>query len=189
MSTFLMMLGMLVAAFVIAGIGTLRKEEESGRLEVGLSSSRSRASWLGVHVLVVLAGALVVGLVGAVSLGVTTAASLGDDAWVADVLEGSLAHGAAVLLFAGLAVALLGWRPRWHGLAWAALAAGAVLAYLGPGFDLPDPLLDASPFLAVGRDVVGEGASTTGVVVLLVLAVLLTVAGFVGFRRRDVPVV
>lgn len=189
MSTFLMMLGMLVAAFVIAGIGTLRREEESGRLEVGLSSQRSRASWLGVHVLVVLAGALVVGLVGAVALGVTTAASLGDDAWVGDILAGSVAHGAAVLLFAGLAVALLGWRPRWHGLAWAALAAGALLAYLGPGFDLPDPLLDASPFLAVGRDVVGEGASTTGVVVLLVISALLTVAGFVGFRRRDVPVV
>lgn len=69
------------------------------------------------------------------------------------------------------------------------LAAAAVLAYLGPGFDLPEVLLDASPFLAVGRDVVGEGASTTGVAVLVGLGVVLAAAGFVGFRRRDVPVV
>ena len=189
MSTFLLMPGMLVAAFVIAGVGSLRKEEESGRLEVGLSSQRTRTSWLGVHVLVVLAGAVVVGATGAVALGVTTAASLGEPAWVGDVLRGAVAHGAPVLLFAGLAVALLGWRPRWHALAWAVLAAAAVLAYLGPGFDLPEVLLDASPFLAVGRDVVGEGASTTGVAVLVGLGVVLAAAGFVGFRRRDVPVV
>ena len=58
MSLFLMMLAMLVAAFLVAGIGALRKEEESGRLEVGLSVQRSRTSWLAVHVLVVLGGAL-----------------------------------------------------------------------------------------------------------------------------------
>ncbi|MGC5585016.1 ABC transporter permease [Ornithinimicrobium sp. W1665] len=188
MSTFVMMLAMLVAAFVVAGVGTLRKEEESGRLEVGLSSQRSRGSWLGVHLLVVLAGALVVGLVGALALGSTTAASLGEDAWVGDVLAGAAAQAPAVLIFAGVAVALFGWRPRAHALGWAALAMAALLAYLGPGFDLPDVLLDASPFLAVGQDVVGDGASSTGVLVLLVLSALLVAAGFLGFRRRDVPV-
>lgn len=188
MSTFLMMLAMVVAAFVVAGIGSLRKEEESGRLEVALSAQRSRESWLAVHVLVVLGGALVVGLLGALALGGATAASLGDDAWVGDVLAGAAAYVPAVLLFAGLAVALFGWWPRGQALAWAVLAATALLAYLGPGFDLPERLLQASPFLAVGQDVLGRGASTTGMVVLLVLSGALTVAGLTGLRRRDVPV-
>nr|WP_134773077.1 ABC transporter permease subunit [Ornithinimicrobium flavum] len=188
MSTFLLMLGMLVAAFVVAGVGSLRKEEETGRLEVGLSSQRSRSSWLGVHLLVLLAGALLVGVAGAAALGATTAAALGEPAWVGDVLRGAGAQVAPVLFFAGVSVALLGWRPRWHAAAWGVLAVAAVLAYLGPGLDLPELLLDASPFLAVGRDVVGQGASVTGVAVLVVLGVVLAVGGFVGFRRRDVPV-
>src|SRR5690606_21421782 len=112
MSTFVLMLGMLVAAFVVAGVGSLRKEEESGRLEIGLSSQRSRSSWLGVHLLVVLVGTLLVGVTGAVALGAATAASLGEPSWVGDVLRGAGAQVAPVLFFAGLAVLLLGWRPR-----------------------------------------------------------------------------
>ncbi|MFK5634083.1 ABC transporter permease [Ornithinimicrobium sp. LYQ103] len=188
MSTFVMMLSILVAAFVVAGIGSLRREEETGRLEVGLSAQRSRHSWLAVHLIVVMGGALVVGLAGALALGGSTAAALGEEVWVGDVLAGAVVQVPAVLFFAGLAVALFGWRPRGHGLAWAVLAVGALLGYLGPGFDLPDRLLDASPFIAVGQDVLTQGASTTGVVVLAALSATLTAAGFVGFRRRDVPV-
>ncbi|WP_122261000.1 ABC transporter permease [Ornithinimicrobium cerasi] len=188
MSTFVMMLAMLVAAFVVAGIGSLREEERAGRLEVDLSAQRSRHSWLGVHVLVVTAGALVVGLVGALALGGSTSAALGERDWVGDVLSGALVQVPAVLVFVGLAVALLGWWPRGHLLAWGVLAVGALLAYLGPGFDLPDVLLDASPFIAVGQDVLADGASTPGTLVLLSVGLVLTVTGFVGFRRRDVPV-
>ena len=188
MSLFLMMLAMLVAAFLVAGIGALRKEEESGRLEVGLSVQRSRTSWLAVHVLVVLGGALVVGLVGALALGGAAAASLGEGAWIGDILIGALAYVPAALVFAGLGVALFGWWPRRQVLAWAVFAVAALLAYLGPGFDLPGPLLEASPFLAVGQDVLGQGASGWGVTTLVALSAVLAVAGVVGFRRRDVPV-
>lgn len=188
MSTFLMMLAMLVTAYVVMAVGSLRREEESARMEVELSARRSRGGWLATHLLVAALGAAVVGAVGALALAGTTAAALADDSWLGDVLTGAAAYLPVVGLFVGLTVALFGWLPRGYALAWAVFALAAILAYLGPGLDLPEALLDATPFLAVGQDVIGGDVSSTGVAVLASLGALLTVAGFVGLRRRDVPV-
>ncbi|WP_151526865.1 ABC transporter permease [Serinicoccus kebangsaanensis] len=188
MSTFLMMLAMLVTAYVVMAVGGLRREEESARMEVELSSRRSRGGWMATHLAIVVVGAAVIGAVGALALGGTAAASLEDDSWVGELLAGAAAYAPTAVIFLGLVVALFGWLPRGFGLAWAVFAVAALLAYLGPGLGLPDALLDASPYLAVGQDVVGEGASASGAVVLTVVGAALVAAGFVGLRRRDVPV-
>ena len=188
MSTFLVMLALLSTAYVLLGVGALRREEESSRLEVELSASRSRAGWLGPRLLVLVLGAVVVGAVGALALGASAAAALEDGSWLGDVVGAGTAQLPAVLVFLGLGVALFGWLPRAQALGWAAFAVAAVLAYLGPGLDLPSWLLDLTPFLTVGRDVVGEGPQPAGLVVLTVLGLGLLVAGFAGLRRRDVPV-
>ncbi|WP_298890092.1 hypothetical protein [uncultured Serinicoccus sp.] len=188
MSTFLVMLALLVSAYVLVGVGSWRREEERGRLEVELSAPRSRGGWLGPRLLVVTLGALAVGAVGALALGSSAAAALEDGTWVGEVLGAATAHLPAVLVFLGLGAALFGWLPRAVAAGWAAFALAAVLAYLGPGLDLPSWLLDATPFLAVGQDVVGEGPQPTALVVLSVLGLGLLAVGLVGFRRRDVPV-
>lgn len=186
-STFLMMLAMLVAAFAIMAIGSLRNEEEAGRLEAQLSGDRSRGSWLSMHALVAGFGVLVVGSVGTLALAATTAASTGDRSWYGEIVGAAVGYLPAALLFLGLTVALFGAASRARGLAWAAFAAAAVIAYLGPGLDLPSWLIRSSPFQSAGADVVTQGPDATGVTVLLVLTVALVVLGFIGFRVRDIP--
>lgn len=188
MSTFLMMLAMLVGAYVVMGVGSWRREEESSRMELELSASRSRGGWLAPRLLVVTLGALAVGLFGALALGASAAAALQDGAWLGELVLAAPAYLPATVLLLGLVVALFGWLPRAHALGWVVFAVSALLAYLGPGFDLPAWLLDLTPFLAVGADVVGEGPQPSGLVVLTVLGLGLLGAGFTGFRRRDVPV-
>ena len=90
------------------------------------------------------------------------------------------------LLLVALAVALFGLAPRWRVLAWVVFGVSAVLAYLGPGLQLPDAVMDLVPFSAVGS-VPLEDPDPVAVTVELALAALLLVAGFVGLRRRDVP--
>ncbi|WP_299518164.1 hypothetical protein [uncultured Serinicoccus sp.] len=187
MSTFLVMLALLMSAYVLVAVGSWRREEGSGRLEVALSAPRSRSGWLGPRLLVVALGALVVGGVGALALGAGAAASLEDDAWLGEVIGAGAAQLPAVLVFLGLGAALFGWLPRVQALGWAAFAVAAVLAYLGPGLGLPPWLLDLTPFLAVGQDVVGQGPQPAALAVLTVLGLVLLAAGFVGLRRRDVP--
>jgi len=186
-STFVMMLAMLVAAFAVMAVGSLRSEEDTGRLEAQLSGHRSRWAWLGVHVAVVAAGMALVGGAGALTLGWTTSASTGDDQWVGEVLAGALGYLPAAAVFLALAVLLLGVAPRLRMLSWMVFGAAAILAYLGPGFDLPTWLVDGSPFQAVGSNVVGDGMEGVGGAVLAVVAVAGLVAGFLGFRARDIP--
>lgn len=187
LSTFLMMLAMVVVAFVLAAIGSLRGEEDTGRLEGELSGQRSRWSWLGVHVAVVAVGAGVVGLAGAGALAWSAAASTGDDAWIGEILSGSLAYLPAVSVFFGLVVLIFGIAPRLRGLGWAVFAVAAVVGYLGPGFDFPDWVVYASPFQAVGSNVLADGLKVVGGVALISLAMAWLVLGFLGFARRDIP--
>lgn len=187
MSTFLMMLAMLAAAFAVMALGSLRNEEESGRLEAQLSGSESRTAWLGVHLAIATLGLLVVGAVGALSLAAATAASTGDDAWFGEILRGAVRYLPAALVFLALTAAAFGLMGRARGLAWTLFGIAAVVAYLGPGFDLPRWVVRASPFQSAGADLISAGADRTAIGTLLGVAAVLVIAGLVGFRRRDIP--
>ncbi|WP_374927902.1 hypothetical protein [Kytococcus sedentarius] len=183
---FAMMLAMLSAAAGIAMCGSLARYEVQGLLETQLSAPRSRWAWLGVQAGVVLVGWAVVHLVGALALAATTSASMGERRWFGDALEACAVYAVPSLLMVALAVALFGAAPRWRALAWVVFGVSAVLAYLGPGLQLSERLLDLVPFSAVGNPPL-EDPVWTGIGVQLALAVVLLVVGFVGLRRRDVP--
>ena len=183
---FVMMQTMVTVALIIQAIGSLRREEDSGRLEIQLVEGRSRTAWLAVHVAVVALGAVLTQLAGSLALGWTTGAVLDEGGWVATIVGAGVAHLPVLIFFVGLAVALHGLWPKGRGLAWVVFGVAALVAYMGPGIDLPQRLIDASPFAAVGAVPAAE-ADVTAIVVLTVLGAALLVAGFVGFRRRDVP--
>ena len=125
-------------------------------------------------------------LAGSLALGWTTGAVLDEGGWVATIVGAGVTHLPVLIFFLGLAVALHGLWPKGRGLAWVVFGVAALVAYMGPGIDLPQRLIDASPFAAVGA-VPATEAEVTAIVVLTVLGAALLVAGFVGFRRRDVP--
>ncbi|PID54170.1 MAG: hypothetical protein CSA58_05590 [Micrococcales bacterium] len=187
LSTFVMILAILVAAFFVMAVNSLRREEAAARLEADLSGSRSRYGWLGTHVLVIGAGALIIAAAGAVVLATTTASSTGDDTWTGEILSAAVSFSPSVVIFGGIAVALFGARPTWQVFGWVLFAFAAIVAYLGPGFDLPEWLVKASPFAGIGADIINDGASATGTGVLLGTTVALLLVGLVTFRRRNIP--
>lgn len=183
---FVLLLSMLVAGYVLQSLGSLRKEEVSGRLELQLSAARGRVAWLAPHLLVVTLGTLLVGTVGALALALSTAGALGDSSWVGTLLGAGAAHLPVALLLAGVSVALFGWLPRAQPAVWALFAVAAVLAYMGPGLDLPDRLVEWSPFGLVGN-VPAEDVDVTGSLVAALGGLLLLGLGVLGFVRRDIP--
>lgn len=183
---FVLLLAMVVVGYVLQSLGSLRKEEVSGRLELQLSESRSRTAWLTPHLLVIAIGTLVVGIVGALALAVSTAVVLDDASWVARITGAAAAHLPVALLLAGLSLTLFGWLPRLQPAAWAVFAVAAVIGYMGPGLDLPTTLVEWAPFGLVGN-VPAEDLHVTGALVAGVGGVLLVALGLVGFSRRDVP--
>jgi ABC-2 type transport system permease protein len=90
----------------------------------------------------------------------------------------------AVWVLTALALAFVGLLPRATVGAWVALVLCVLLGELGSALRLPPRLLDLSPYTHVPRMPGGE-VLWTPLAWLTAVAVALTVAAFVGLRRRD----
>jgi ABC-2 type transport system permease protein len=112
--------------------------------------------------------------------------SMGPSTNLGRVLGAGAAYLPAELLVAGLALALFGLWPRAFPAAWAALAAVAFIAFLGPGLKLPKWVLDLSPTTHVGNPPLGT-VEAPPLVILGTIAAVLGVVAAVGLRRRGVP--
>lgn len=90
-----------------------------------------------------------------------------------------------VLIMGGLAMAIYGWWPRLSAVAWVALGLGLTFGLLGKLLELPQALLDLSPYTHMPALPTGD-MRWGPVLVELAVAAGLVLLGIIGFRRRDV---
>ena len=179
-------LGVAVAAFAVASVLRAHAEEAAGRTEVVLAAAVDRRRYLGGALAVAVGASAVLLLVGGLGTGVAAAAATGDGGLVASEVATQLARLPAVLVFAGLAVALLGLAPQRASLAWILVTWAVLVASFGPLLRLPDWTEKLSPFGWLPR-MPDEPVDWAVLVALTVVAAVLAAAGLAGFRRRDVP--
>jgi ABC-2 type transport system permease protein len=91
----------------------------------------------------------------------------------------------AVWLVTALVVILFGAAPKMVAAAWGLFVAFLLIGQLGPIFNLPQGLMDLSPYAHTPR-LPGGDFSATPVLALTAIAAALLVAGFTTFRHRDV---
>ncbi|MGH9117654.1 MAG: ABC transporter permease [Acidimicrobiales bacterium] len=178
--------GVAVAGYAVRALLRMRSEESTGRLEALLATGVSRTRWMASHVTIAVAGTVVLmGLMG-LAAGVVFGLVAGDTGThVAELVPAALARVPAALTVAGFAVAILGLLPRWAvALSWAVPAACLVLGQLGVLLDLPQPLLDLSPFTHTPA---APSVDVTAAPLLVLGAVAAGLVGFglASFRRRD----
>lgn len=87
---------------------------------------------------------------------------------------------------AAVAAALVGLGPRLASLSWLLVIWAVVVPFLGPLFRLPVWAGRLSPFEWLPR-MPAEPVDWAVLLPMASVAALLTAAGLVGFRRRDVP--
>ncbi|WP_030438302.1 ABC transporter permease [Actinoplanes subtropicus] len=179
-------LAVIGAGYVIQAIGTLRTEEAEGRLETRLAGTLSRLRWLAAHGAVVTAGLVFIVVGSSAVLALSTAGSVGNTDEVSAVMTAGLDYLPAELVFAGLALAAFGLWPRGYGATWAAYAVSTFVAFLGPGLKLAHWILDLAPTTHVGNPPLAT-VDAANLAALAVLAIALALAGFIAFRRRDIP--
>jgi ABC-2 type transport system permease protein len=90
----------------------------------------------------------------------------------------------AVWVVLGVGVLLLGVAPRAVPAAWALVAFGLLAGTFGMLLDLPEAVLELSPF-AHPAPLPFEGLRIAPVLALTLLAVVTAGAGLLAFRRRD----
>jgi ABC-2 type transport system permease protein len=182
------LLGVVAAAYTVQALLRMRSEEAGGYLEPVLATSVARTTWLGSHVLIAAAGTAVVltgvGVSGA--LGYWVAA--GDLGTGLGMLAAALVQIPAAFALGGFVVAVFGIVPRWSlPVAWSALVVSLVIGQFGDLLELPQTVLNLSPFTHLPV-VPAEPFAATPVLILLAAAVVLSGAGWWAFRRRDLAI-
>jgi ABC-2 type transport system permease protein len=182
------MAGMAVAIYTVQILLRMRAEEADGRLESILAASVSRPRWMISHLLNAGLGALLLLLAFAVSMGLGAGAVLGETpAQLRALLEAGLVQLPAILLLAGVVVALTGLLPRAaSALSWSLLL---VSILLGPMFgaatlQLPAWAQNVSPFSHTPKLPAAE-LTALPVLGLIAVAAALVAAGLASFRHRN----
>jgi ABC-2 type transport system permease protein len=122
---------------------------------------------------------------GGLAAGASYAAQTGNLDQLRRVGLGALVQLPAAWVLTGIVMASFGLIPRWTVAGWTALVAFLLLGEIGPLVDLPQWMMDISPFAHVPR-LPGGQITIVPLVVLTGVAVALIVAGLAGFRRRDI---
>lgn len=174
----------IASAFVVQATLRLRTEEVGYRAEPVLATRVGRIRWGLSHLLPVTVGAVSTMAAAGAGAGLVHGVRTGDiGQTTVDVLIAALIHVPAVLVLAGLTLALVGVVPRLSFAAWIALVGFLLLGQLGPTLNLDQWLMNLSPFshvpLASAREVLPAA-------LLLATALLLVTIGLVGLRRRDI---
>ncbi|MEX2562979.1 MAG: hypothetical protein WD358_06955 [Nitriliruptoraceae bacterium] len=177
---------LVATGFTVQTLLRMRSEEMAGRTESVLATPVSRHRYLASHAVIATAGAAVilvaVGLAGGTAFGVVT----GDFATgLTGMVGAALALIPAVLVIAGVVLLAVAVVPRAAvAIGWGALAVSLVLGQLGAILDLPQAVLNVSPFTHVPA-VPAQPLTATPTVTLIGVALVLTALAHVAFRRRD----
>ncbi|WP_232847838.1 ABC transporter permease [Occultella kanbiaonis] len=174
-----------VGAFAVGAVLRLRTEEEAGRGEGVLATGASRLGWVASWFGVVMVAAIVMLVLSGFGLGLGVQAATGSADATVRLVGAALAYLPAVLVMAGLALALFGLVPAFAGLAWAGVAWVVFVGWVGALLNLPGVLVGLSP---VDRTptVPVEAADAGPLLALTAIGAVLTVAGLLGVRRRDI---
>lgn len=188
--TFVMaIIGVAAGGYVVQALLRMRAEEVSGRVEPLLATATGRHRWLAGHVLIAGCGTALVLLVAGLASGLSYGAA--SSRWadgIADVTAAAAVQIPAALALGGFVLAVFGLLPRWAGpITWFALAVALVMGQLGALFELPQWLLNVSPFTHV-PPVPAEAFAPTPMVWLSLVALGLGALGFAAFRRRDLAI-
>ncbi|MGC5034207.1 MULTISPECIES: ABC transporter permease [unclassified Streptomyces] len=175
------MLGLVAALYIVASVLRLHGEETSGRAEPLLANAVGRLRWAAGHLVIAFGGAALIMLLAGLGLAVGYGRRTGP------VLAACLVQLPAVWVIGGVTVLLHGVLPRAATAAWGVAGAVLLIGWVGPALDVPQAVLDLSPFGHLPK-LPGGSMEWAPVGVLTVLAAALVAAGLAGLRRRDLSV-
>ncbi|MGW6411012.1 ABC transporter permease [Streptomyces vinaceus] len=173
------MLGMIAALYIVSAVLRLSGEESGQRAEPLLANAVGRLRWAGGHLAVAFGGSALILLLAGLGLGI------GHGQGVAAAVGATLAQLPAVWVIGALAALLHGAAPRYAVAAWAVAGGALTLGWIGPALNLPQAVLNLSPFAHLPKLPGAEALSWAPLVVLTALAAALLAAGLAALRRRD----
>lgn len=180
----LTVIAVLGAGFTISSALKPASEESRNRVDLLLAAPLGKMRWAGAHLTIsFLATALIIGIVGLAS-GIGFGVSTGDFSRTSELFASGLVQAPAMWVAGGVAVFLFGLSPRLANVAWAFLVACIVIWTMAAFAELPQWVIDLSPFSHTPL-VPAVPVEVLPLAVMTAIAAALTTAGLLLWRRRD----
>lgn len=186
---FIPMLMMIMAMFCtipsLMVIFKLKGEERKNHTEHLLSRAVSRTKIMGSYFVISLVISLVMLLLTVIGLWSASIGVMENAIPISTILESALVYLPAMWAMISLAVLLVGFLPQSTGFTWLYFVYSFIVVYLGGLLQLPDWMSKLTPFGYIPRIPVEE-MNVMSVTTLVVAAIVLSIAGFVTYNRRDI---
>jgi ABC-2 type transport system permease protein len=180
------MFGVVAAIYGVQATLRMRAEGVAVRVEPLLATRVSRLGWTASHLTFAFLGTALITVIAGFTTGLAHGLQVGDvSGVVGDVLAGTLVQLPAVWVIVAIATAIFGLLPKYTAAAWGVMAAALLISMFGPIVQLPQLLLDISPFSHVPK-IPGSEFTATPLVWLTAIATMGLVGGLTAFRRRDI---
>lgn len=170
---------------VLMGIFKLKSEENKNRTEHLLSRAVSRTQLLGGYFLISLMMSYMMLFLTAFGFWLAGSAVLEDGISFAMLHNAAVVYLPSLWVMIGIAVLLVGFTPKFTGFTWLYLGYSFIVVYLGGLLQFPEWMSNLSPFGHISQLPV-EDMDFMKSAVLIFIAVVLIVIGFIGYHRRDI---
>ncbi|MFD2446971.1 ABC transporter permease [Bacillus sp. CGMCC 1.16607] len=163
----------------------LKGEEKKNHTEHLLSRAVSRSRLMGSYFIISIVSTFVMLSLAAIGLGVA-----GNSVMDEGIAFGTFYHAAIVYLpsmwvMIGIAVLFVGFVPKLSGLTWGLLTYSFFVIYLGGLLQFPKWMSKLTPFGYIPQLPVEE-MDFMKVSILTMIAIALSVVGFIGYKKRDI---
>ena len=183
-ASILTVIAIMAAGFTISSALRPHSEESRDRVAILLAAPLGKVRWVAGHVLIAyVASAMIMALTG-LGLGLGLGVATGDFSETGTLLGSGFAQVPAMWLTGSLAVLLFGISSRLSSLAWAFLAAFVLIWTVASFGELPQWIVDLSPFSHVPA-VPAVSLDVEPLLVMTLLAAVFTATGLALWRRRD----
>ncbi|MGJ9460558.1 ABC transporter permease [Oceanobacillus sp. CF4.6] len=163
----------------------IKSEENKNRTEHLLTRSVSRRRLMGSYYILSVATSFIMQFLAVFGLWLAGSAVMEEQITFGTMFSAGMVYLPAIWVMIGVAVLLVGFAPKFTGLLWLYLIYSFIVVYLGDLLQFPAWLSNLSAFGHVPQIPV-EDMDFLSVTILMIIAISVSVAGFVGYNRRDI---
>ena len=169
----------------LMAIFKLKGEEKKNRTEHLLSRAVSRSRLMGSYCIVSIVSAFVMLSLVAIGLGAVGNSVMEEGIPFGTFYSAAMAYLPAIWVMIGIALLFIGLAPKLSSLTWVYLTYSFFVIYLGGLLQFPEWMGKLSPFGYIPQLPIEE-MDFMKVSILTIIAIVLMVIGFIGYKKRDI---
>lgn len=181
----MIVMALLSTVAPIMAMNKLYAEEKKNRIEHLLGRAVSRTRLMGSYLFISLVNGFVMISLAAIGLWLAGAAVVEEGFGFGMIYGAAIAYYPAMLVMISVSVFLIGFIPKLNSLIWLYVLYSFIVLYLGGLFQFPEWVGQLSPFGHIPQLPIEE-MEYLPVIILIGIAVVLTVVGFIGYNKRDI---